>query len=36
MIAGAGSPKELFNVVGLREALEVDMASGGGDFATGV
>jgi len=36
LVSGQGGPRELFNVVGLREALAVDMASGGGDFALGV
>lgn len=34
--SGQSGPRELFNVVGLREALAVDMASGGGNFAQGV
>lgn len=33
---GQAGPKELFNVVGLKEALAVDVASGGGNFERGV
>lgn len=36
LVSEQGGPRELFNVVGLREALAVDMASGGGNFAGGV
>lgn len=36
LASGQGGPRELFNVLGLREALAVDMASGGGNFAQGV
>jgi 2-methylisocitrate lyase-like PEP mutase family enzyme len=33
---GKEGPRELFNVVGLQEAMEFDMAAGGGLFDTGV
>lgn len=36
LATGQGGPKELFNVVGLKEALAVDMASGEGNFEMGV
>ncbi|KAJ5611380.1 carboxyphosphonoenolpyruvate mutase [Penicillium lagena] len=36
LVSGQGGPRELFNVVGLREALAIDMASGGGNFVQGV
>ncbi|KAJ5102438.1 carboxyphosphonoenolpyruvate mutase [Penicillium alfredii] len=34
--SGGGSPRDLFNVVGLREAMTLDIASGGGQFDQGV
>ncbi|KAJ5128156.1 carboxyphosphonoenolpyruvate mutase [Penicillium atrosanguineum] len=34
--SGVGSPKDLFNVVGLKEALAIDLASGEGLFQQGV
>ena len=36
LVSGGGSPKELFNVVGLREAIAIDMASGEGLYKDGV
>lgn len=36
IVSGGSGPKELFNIVGLREAMEIDAASGAGLFDDGV